>query len=97
MALNSEFTRTVREGVRRAMEEEASQAAEVAAAEGDTVAAAHHEARARAFRDSWRNPTAQREVDSEAIRQLRDSLSHPDHDVRQSARQGLADLGALSR
>jgi hypothetical protein len=94
---STEFTRNIRESIRAAKEEEAIAATKAAQSQGDMVAAAHHEVRARAFHDSWRNPDAQHEVDQEAIAQLKDSLSHPDPDVRQSARDGLQNLGVLVR
>lgn len=93
----SEFTRSLREAVRRGKQEEAESAAKAAQAKGDLVAVAHHEGRARAFYDSWRSPDAQREVDDEVVAQLRDSLGHPDPAVRASARHGLEDFGVHAR
>ncbi|MFI5281753.1 MAG: hypothetical protein ACHQ0J_01320 [Candidatus Dormibacterales bacterium] len=92
-----DFTRHLRESIRAAMETDAMAAAQAASKAGDSVAAAHHAARANALHDSWRIPDAQREVDAEAISQLRGSLSHPDPDVRESARQGLEELGVMAR
>jgi len=84
-----EFVRSLHETVRASKEKEAIDAAKAAQKQGDMVAAAHHEARARAFHDSWREPDAGREVDREVVSQLRASLSHADPAVRESAWQGL--------
>jgi len=90
---HSDFTRTLRWQVATAKEKEARDAAKKAAAAGDIVAAAHHEARARRLRDEWHDP----EIETEVISQLRQSLGHPDPDVRESARNGLEELGIYSR
>ena len=93
--MGSEFISHLRETIREWKEKEATDAAKAAMKEGDAVAASHHAARANALHDSWRNPEAQREVDEEAVSQLRASLSHPDPAVRNSARAGLQDFGIM--
>jgi len=80
--------------VRQSKELAARAAAEAASRANDLVGAAHHEARAKALSDAspWANTEARREIEREVLGVIRESLSHPDPAIRQSARQGLEHL-----
>jgi hypothetical protein len=88
---HSPFVDTLFLRVKQSKEEAARAGAKAAAAANDIVGAAHHEARAQAFYDAspYVDTAARREIEQEVLGVIRESLTHPDPAVRQSARQGL--------